>query len=110
MEKIYNLAKSSDKLIEKLVDDDPVMINHILLNQGDCVPKHMSNSNVYIIILKGSISILLNGSQTVEQQAGNILSLPYGLDMEISNQHTSQLEFLVVKAPNPRLYNNEGKA
>ena len=110
MEKIFSFAKSSDKLIEKIVDDDPVMINHILLNKGDFVPKHKSNSNVYLVIVKGTISILLEGNHSIEGQEGKILSIPYGLDMEISNQQDAQLEFFVVKAPNPRLYKSNGEA
>lgn len=110
METVYSFGKSPAKLIEKIIDDDPVMINHIILNKDDFVPKHKSNSNVYIIVVKGTISILLEGRHVVEQQEGKILAIPYGLDMEISNKQDTQLEFFVVKSPSPRLYASNDKA
>lgn len=109
MERSYCFSSTPEKRIEKIIDDDVVMMNHILLNKGDFVPRHRSNSNVYLIVVNGSISLVLEGTREVEQQAGHVISIPYGLDMEISNRQDAQLEFFVVKAPSPRLYLQNGE-
>ncbi|MBC7365008.1 MAG: hypothetical protein H5U07_10815, partial [Candidatus Aminicenantes bacterium] len=46
IEKIYYFQPASAKLIERLIDDENLAINHIVLAQGDYVPEHFSNSNV----------------------------------------------------------------
>ena len=59
MEKVYGFKDSADKLVEKILDDDVVMINHMILNQGDALPQHDSNSNVYMIVIAGAITAQL---------------------------------------------------
>lgn len=105
METIYSFSKSAETLIEKIIDDDAAMINQIILNKGDIVPKHKANSNVYLIITKGTITLHLDEDKTVEECDGHIINIPYGTEMEITNQHEKQLSFFVVKSPSPRVYN-----
>jgi len=48
---LYNVTVS--KIIERIVSDDNVDINHMVLQKGDELPIHDSNSNVYLIIVRG---------------------------------------------------------
>lgn len=104
MEIIYRFSKSSETLIEKIIDDDATMINQIILNKGDTVPKHKANSNVYLIITKGTITLHLKEDKVAEECDGHIINIPYGTEMEITNRHEKQLSFFVVKSPSPRGY------
>lgn len=105
MEKLYKFNQSTDKLIEKILDDDVVMINHMILNQGDALPQHDSNSNVYMIVVRGSVTLQLGENSAVRYQHGSIINIPGKVKMNVSNTDLSQTEFFVVKAPSPRLYN-----
>lgn len=107
MEKIYKFKKSESKVIEKLIDDDAVMINHIILGKGEALPVHDSNSNVYLLIVRGVISIKLDKQDIKQYEDGNIINVDANITMQISNNNEKTLEFFVVKAPSPRLYNKD---
>ena len=104
MEKMYRFQQSTDKLIEKILDDDVVMINHMILNRGEALPQHDSNSNVYMIIVRGAVTAQLGENPAKRYEQGTILSIPGKIKMNISNEDVAQAEFFVVKAPSPRLY------
>lgn len=104
IEKVYSFTKSKEKCIEKLIDDDVAAINHIILPFGESVPEHDSNSHVYLIITKGTMSVCLNHQPTHEYSEGIILAIPFQTHMKISNNtQDSVLEFFILKAPSPRL-------
>jgi quercetin dioxygenase-like cupin family protein len=104
VEKLYPFTKTDKKCIEKLIDDDVAAINHIILPYKESVPDHDSNSNVYLIIVSGTMSATLNNQPTHEYSTGTILSIPFQTQMKISNQlEGSMLEFFIMKAPSPRL-------
>lgn len=104
MAKLYKFNQSDSKLVEKILDDDVAMINHMILNKGDFMPEHDSNSNVYMIIIRGALSISLNHEPEKKYENGNIVNIHGGITMNISNKDDEQAEFFVVKAPSPRLY------
>lgn len=105
-EKTYSFSSSEAKLIEKIIDDENVAINHIVLAQGDRVPEHFSNSNVYLIIVRGTMWLKLDEQETRLYPAGTIVNVPYQIKMNISNQGPEVLEFFVVKSPSPRHFSS----
>lgn len=104
MEKVYVFKQSMDKLIEKVLDDDEVMINHIILNQGESLPQHDSNSNVYMLIVRGAVTVACADKAAVRYAHGSIVNIPGKVSMRITNADLNQAEFFVIKAPSPRLY------
>lgn len=103
MEKAYLFAKSDGRTIEKIVDDENVNINHIILPPGEAVPVHVSNSHVHQIVVRGTLSLSLEDGPCRRYEAGSIVAVPFNLKMSIRNEGDGTLEFFVVKAPNPRL-------
>jgi len=111
IERVFPVTQSDKKTIEVVVDDDHAMINHIILAKGDAVPEHDSNSNVYLIVARGEMTIALGPQEAQVYPAGRILAVPYQTRMRISNAGEQALEFFVVKAPNPKvLLKESGKA
>jgi len=53
VEKKYEYSITDDKIIEKIVDDENINLNHMVLVKGTGLPEHYSNSNVYMIIVRG---------------------------------------------------------
>lgn len=105
MEQTFNFKKTSvEKLIEKVVDDNNVAINHMILNKGEALPTHNANSNVYMIVVRGTVTLHLEENPDVSYSAGNIVNIPYDTKMDVKNTHDEQLEFFVVKSPNPKFY------
>jgi quercetin dioxygenase-like cupin family protein len=105
LEKVYNFSTDDAKHIEQLIDDDPVMINHIILPKGERLPEHYSNSNTYMVVIRGKLTLKLNEQEPHVYTSGKIVNIPYKIKMNVSNQNDQILEFFVVKAPNPRNYN-----
>jgi len=104
LENIYSFKITEDTIIEKILDDPNLAINHIVLKPEEKLPEHNANSNVYLVILKGLLTIKLDLQEQAEYSAGNIINIPYGARMNITNKSHHILEFLVVKAPNPKNY------
>lgn len=107
MEKLYNFKNSEEKLIEKILDDDVVMINHMILNQEEALPEHDSNSNVYMMVIQGKVTLQLSETPAKEYKQGSIINIPAEVKMNVSNKQKEQLEIFVIKAPSPRLYNQK---
>ncbi|MDO6355521.1 cupin domain-containing protein [Caloramator sp. CAR-1] len=102
IEKIYEFKALDEKLIEKIVDDDNLVINHMILTKDTGLPEHFSNSNVYMVITKGKMTIKLNDQEPHIYEKGTILNIPFNIKMNVNNFHDEVLEFFVVKVPNPK--------
>jgi quercetin dioxygenase-like cupin family protein len=102
IEKNYKHSVADTKTIEKLVADENVHINHMILPKGEGLPLHMSNSNVYMTVMRGTISLVLDDQEQHDYGVGNILNIPNNTKMNVSNTNETVAEILVVKAPAPR--------
>ena len=82
--------------------DENIHYMHMILNKGECLPEHFSNAkNVYITVVRGTLSATLNEQETHEYQAGTVLKVPVHTKMNLKNVSEETLEFIVVKAPAP---------
>ena len=104
LEKVYRYKKVDEKLIEMIVDDDNLALNHMVLVKDTGLPVHFSNSNVYMVIVRGTMTIALDEGEANRYEAGQIINIPYHVKMDVKNRDDEILEFFVVKSPNPRHY------
>ena len=104
IEKNYSFKKTEAKVVEKVIDDEHAAINHMVLRKEEFLPEHFSNSNVYMIVVRGTLSLQLGDQELHKYPAGNIVAIPYNIKMNVSNQDEPTLEFFVVKAPSPKNY------
>lgn len=102
IEKVQNFNKSDKKLVEMLVNTDDIQIRHVMLPKGEFMPKHISNSNVNLVIVDGEMEITLEDQNPVNYEKGSILSIPFNTKMLIKNENSKMLEFFVLKAPHPK--------
>ncbi|WP_312831969.1 cupin domain-containing protein [Sedimentibacter saalensis] len=109
LEKIYTFSKENVKNIEKLIDDDNLNINHMILPKDAGLPEHYSNSNVYMIVVRGTLSLQLENHDIHRYDAGHIVNIPYNTKMNVNNFYDEILEFFVVKSPNPKNYQEGGQ-
>jgi len=104
LEKNYKFKNSDEKAIEKIVDDENLLLNHMVFKNGEGLPEHFSNSNVYMVIIRGTMTIKLDDQEQQKYSKGDIINIPYNVKMNINNFNDEILEFFVVKAPNPKYY------
>lgn len=107
LEKVYKYQKLNEKIIEKIVDDENMALNHMILTKDTGLPEHYSNSNVYMIIISGTMTLKLGEEEAKKYQGGDIINIPYNIKMNVNNFDDAILEFFVVKSPNPRNYRGE---
>lgn len=104
LDKIYNYTVTEKKKIEKIVNDDVAMINHMVLPKGECLPVHQANSNVYMIVAKGAVTLELDETPAKTYPKGSILNIAYNTLMSVCNKNDEVLELFVIKAPGPAHY------
>ena len=96
IEQIFKLTQGNEKTVEKVIIDENIHYMHMILNKGECLPEHFSNAkNVYITVVRGTLSATLNEQETHE------LKVPFHTKMNLKNVSEETLEFIVVKAPAP---------
>ena len=102
IEQIFQLTKGSEKAIEKVLFDENIHYLHMVFNQNEGLPEHFSNSNVYMTVIRGTLSIWLDEQEIHEYGSGTLLKIPYQTKMNVKNLHTDTLELIIVKAPAPK--------
>ncbi|MDO5724803.1 MAG: cupin domain-containing protein [Tissierellia bacterium] len=102
IEKIYNLKMTDEDIVEKVIADDYIHYNHMVLTKGNSLPVHNANSNVYMTVLRGTLSLDLEDQKTHAYTAGTIINIPKGTKMHPQNLNDEILEFIVIKAPAPK--------
>lgn len=103
VENVYKLAQTEEKTIEKVLLDEHIHYLHMVLGQGDSLPVHSTNANLYMTVLRGRLSIALNGQEAREYEAGTLITFPLGTRMDVRNPCGEALELVVVKAPAPKV-------
>jgi quercetin dioxygenase-like cupin family protein len=102
IEKLFNYAVSNDMVIEKVIEYDNLAINHMVLRKSEALPEHYSNSNVYMVVIRGQVTLRLDEQDEHTYPVGSIIIIPYKTKMNVFNQHDEPMEIFVVKAPNPK--------
>lgn len=106
IETIYQLTVpvegKSEKVIEKVLHDEHIHYNHMLLNMGEVLPEHFSNANVYMTVIRGFLTIQLDAQEPHVYAQGSLLVIPVDTKMNVMNKHEALLELVVMKAPAPK--------
>ena len=102
IEQIFNLAGGNEKIVEKVIFDENVHYLHMVFNKDEGLPEHFSNSNVYMTVLRGRLSIGLDEQEIHEYESRTLLKIPYQTKMNVKNLHDETLELIIVKAPAPK--------
>lgn len=104
IESIYKYSTTDVQVIEKLIMDENVNYIHMVFGKNEGLPEHYSNSNVYMNVIRGILSITLDNQEIHHYERGTLLQIPYNVKMNVRNTHDDVLELIVVKAPAPHNY------
>jgi len=102
VEQIFDLYVGNKKAIEKVIIDENIHYLHMVFNKDEGLPEHLSNSNVYMTVVRGKLSIGLDEQEIHEYESGTLLKIPFQTKMDVNNRHDETLELIVVKAPAPQ--------
>ena len=101
IEEVFTISVTDDKAVEKVIFDDNVQYIHMVFNKGEGLPEHFSNSNVYMTVLRGTLTIGLNDQEIHDYEKGTVLKIPFNTKMNVNNGNEAVLELIIVKAPAP---------
>ena len=102
IEQVYNMTLGNEKTVEKIIMDENIHYIHMIFNKNEGLPEHYSNSIVYMTVLRGILSIVLDEQEVHQYKEGSILKIPFNSKMNVKNSHDKVLELIVVKAPAPK--------
>lgn len=102
VEQVFALSKGNEKAVEKVIFDENLHYLHMVFNKTEGLPEHFSNSNVYMTVVRGKLSIGLNDQEIHEYETGTLLKIPYQTKMNVKNLNEETLELIIVKAPAPK--------
>lgn len=102
VEQIFKLSRGNEKAVEKVIFDENVHYLHMVFNKDEGLPEHFSNSNVYMTVIRGRLSIGLDDQEIHEYADGTLLKIPFQTKMNVKNIHPETLELIVIKAPAPK--------
>ncbi len=102
IEQEFRLSTKEEKTIQKVIADENVHYIHMVFKKGEGLTEHFSNSNVYMTVISGRLSIGLGDQDIHEYEAGVLLKIPSNTKMNVKNLHSETLELIVVKAPAPK--------
>lgn len=101
IEQVFKISTGNEKAVEKVIFDENVNYLHMVFNKEEGLPEHFSNSNVYMTVVRGMLTIGLDVQDVHTYPAGNVLKIPVNTKMNVKNLHDDTLELIVVKAPAP---------
>ncbi len=84
----------------KLVDAKHLLLMQVALKPGQEVPQHNANSNVHLLVVRGSVVINLDGADVAAEE-GSLVPVAKGTPMNVKNASSADASFLILKTPNP---------
>ena len=102
VEQVFILSRDNNKAVENVIFDENVHYLHMVFNKGEGLPEHFSNSNVYMTVVRGKLSIGLNDQDVHVYEGGTLLKIPYQTKMNVRNLNEETVELIIVKAPAPK--------
>ncbi len=104
VEKLYPYAVTDQKTVEIFLSDDNCTVGHVILQPGDELEEHSTDSNVYLLLTRGEITLSLNKAETKTFGTGAVVNVPYGTVMGMKNISENVMELFAFKSPAPKNY------
>ena len=101
IEQIFKYSQSNETKIERVILDENLHFIHMVFERDQGLPIHFANSNVYMTVVRGTLSIGLDDQEVHEYGAATVLVIPVKTKMNVRNLHDDTLELIIVKAPAP---------
>ena len=102
IEQVFHFQRTDKHVVEKVVDrPDRALVAHGVLPPGQATPRHATNADVHLIVVRGTLALQIADQDTHPYEAGAIVAVPYGTMMEVRSAGKEPLEFFAIKAPHP---------
>ncbi len=97
IEKVYTLYQGNEKKIEKIVMENRGHYLHMVFPKNEGLPIHMSNADLFMTVMRGTLTLGLNDLPLNEYTEGIMVQIPFQTKMNVRNESDTILELIVVK-------------
>ena len=97
MEKVYPYTITEQEIFENIFTHKDILMNHVVVPSGQSFPRHPTDAVVYILIVRGELSMTLGDQDTRQYRAGQVVNVPKGVESILGNYGDDILEMFVVK-------------
>lgn len=100
----FSFSTGDESIRERVVDQPErwnVLIAHVVLPAGEAVHRHPTDADAWVTVVRGTLSMEVEGVTEREHPRGCVLFLPKGTPMAPRNAGAEPLEFFVIKTPHP---------
>ncbi|QUI22509.1 cupin domain-containing protein [Vallitalea pronyensis] len=97
IEKVYNYTKEATDLFEKIIEREDMRLNHVIIQPDKYFPKHPTDAEVCIIIIKGHLDITLANQEKMTYNSGQVVEVPKGIPSILGNGSQEPVELFVIK-------------
>jgi quercetin dioxygenase-like cupin family protein len=100
----FSYATGDGSIRERVVDRPDrwdFLMAHVVLPPGDAVPRHPTDADAFLTVVRGTVTLEVEGLVTSQHPRGSVLYLPKGSPMAPRNEGSETAEFFVVKIPHP---------
>lgn len=97
MATIYSYTLTDRETLENVFDRGDCLMNHVVMPPGKVFPKHPTDAHVYITVLRGELTIVLEEDFPFKLRKGQVGNVPIGIVSSLSNVSEDVVELIVLK-------------
>ena len=86
MVKVYPYTITDQEIFENVFKDEKLLMNHVIVPPGKVFPKHPTDAIVYILIVRGELSLAVENSEPETFKVGQLANIPKGVISELGNK------------------------
>ena len=101
IEKVYQMSTRTDHVLEQVLRDEHLQYMHMVLHQGQALPTHFTNANIYMTVVSGTMHLSLSDGEFAVYPSGSVVNVPFNIKMIAQNRDEEILELIVIKTPPP---------
>ncbi len=95
--RLFKYTIEEKDIFENILKDENIMLNHMIIESGKFFPKHPTDAHVYIIVVKGELSISLGDETKKTYKKGDVIDVDKGIESFLGNESDDFTECFVIK-------------
>lgn len=94
---VLHYTKTNEETFENVFTAENMLMNHVVIPPGKFFPKHPTDAQVTIVILRGELSVSIGDDARASYSTGCVLRIAKGSPSELGNAGPEPTELLVTK-------------
>jgi len=97
MATIFHYTLTDEETFETIFNQDNCIMNHVVMPKGKVFPKHPTDAQVFITVLRGELTVVLEEDAPIRLTRGQVANVPQGVESSLGNLSDDVVELMVLK-------------